>query len=391
MRASRSQSRGRTNPAARSVTARRSSPSRRTIPRASSRSSGAAPAGPRVSGRPSSSSPATGVDRNPTNHSLELGMAVVAEDRRIASASDSSGPRRDLPASGRDSPLTMPGARIFLPRGALDLPGTHRVRLPRTGQRVRGHGPGARRRSGRRSSASRTLGTPAPRPVRCQGPGGMTAPGDVRRPPRSDPGPGLGGKPHDRSAAAAGRPPDAAIGYSMGESAALVALGAWNDRDEMTRRLVASPLFATELAGPCHAARRAWGLEPGEPVDWVAGIVPRSAAAVRAAIARSAPRLRADHEFGRGDRDRRAAFRRATVVSELSCAFLELPIVSTVHCEIGRVVEAEYHALHDLPTTAPAGIAFYSGVWVRPYTPDRATRGRGDHGPGDAADRLSRP
>src|SRR3954452_15994855 len=71
----------------------------------------------------------------------------------------------------------------------------------------------------------------------------------------------------------------------MGESAALVSLGVWTDRDEMARRLVDSPLFVTELAGPCHAARRAWGLGPDEPVDWVAGIVPRSPGAVQAAIA----------------------------------------------------------------------------------------------------------
>ncbi len=37
--------------------------------------------------------------------------------------------------------------------------------------------------------------------------------------------------------------PDAAIGYSMGESAALVAMRAWGDRDEMLRRLQSSPLF----------------------------------------------------------------------------------------------------------------------------------------------------
>ena len=78
--------------------------------------------------------------------------------------------------------------------------------------------------------------------------------------------------------------PDAAIGYSMGESAALVSLGAWTDRDEMTRRLMASPLFATELAGTCEAARRSWNLQPGEPVDWVAGIVPCSSARVERAI-----------------------------------------------------------------------------------------------------------
>ena len=52
--------------------------------------------------------------------------------------------------------------------------------------------------------------------------------------------------------------PDAAIGYSMGESAALVALRAWTNRDELAGRLQSSPLFATQLSGPCEAARRAW-------------------------------------------------------------------------------------------------------------------------------------
>ncbi len=55
----------------------------------------------------------------------------------------------------------------------------------------------------------------------------------------------------------------------------------------------------------------------------------------------------------------------------LRCPFIELPTVSTVHCEIGRVVEADYRALHDLETFTPAGIEFYSGVWGRPYAVDR--------------------
>src|SRR5262249_22130006 len=50
--------------------------------------------------------------------------------------------------------------------------------------------------------------------------------------------------------------PDGAIGYSLGETAALVALRAWPDRDPLLRRFRASPLFHTELAGPCDAARR---------------------------------------------------------------------------------------------------------------------------------------
>ncbi len=54
--------------------------------------------------------------------------------------------------------------------------------------------------------------------------------------------------------------PDAAIGYSLGETAALVALGAWTNRDEIASRLRSSPLFQTELAGPCEAARRVWAI-----------------------------------------------------------------------------------------------------------------------------------
>ena len=167
--------------------------------------------------------------------------------------------------------------------------------------------------------------------------------------------------------------PDAAIGYSMGESAAPVSLGAWTDRDEMTRRLMASPLFATELAGTCAAARRSWNLQPGEPVDWVAGIVSCSSARVERAIG-DTPRvyvliINSAEETLIGGRRREVE----AVVNALGCSFVELPTVSTVHCEIGRCVETEYRALHDLPTSTPAGITFYSGVWARPYQPDRST------------------
>src|SRR5262249_42896038 len=43
------------------------------------------------------------------------------------------------------------------------------------------------------------------------------------------------------------------------------------------------------------------------------------------------------------------------------------------HCAIGRLVEMDYRALHDVETTAPAGITFYSGAWGRPFAIDRAS------------------
>ncbi|MGP0066156.1 MAG: acyltransferase domain-containing protein [Isosphaeraceae bacterium] len=167
--------------------------------------------------------------------------------------------------------------------------------------------------------------------------------------------------------------PEAAIGYSMGESAALVSLRAWVDRDEVHRRLRSSTLFESDLAGPCDAARQVWGIPPAEPVDWVAGIVPRSADDVRGAIADGG----SDRVYvlikNTSEETVIGGFRPAVarVVQSLRCAFVELPTVSTVHCEIGRVVEARYRDLHDIQTLAPPGIAFYSGAWGCPYPIDR--------------------
>ncbi|AMV37010.1 beta-ketoacyl synthase N-terminal-like domain-containing protein [Planctomyces sp. SH-PL62] len=167
--------------------------------------------------------------------------------------------------------------------------------------------------------------------------------------------------------------PSAAVGYSLGESAALVSLGAWSDRDEMTRRLRESPLFSTELAGPCLGARRLWGLADDEEVDWVAAIVPRSREQVEAAIgdeSRVYVLIRnADDEVvigGRGESVRR-------VIDALRCPFLPLPTVSTVHCPIGVDAEPAYRALHDLRTSPVADVTFYSGVWGTGYHPDHGT------------------
>ena len=59
------------------------------------------------------------------------------------------------------------------------------------------------------------------------------------------------------------------------------------------------------------------------------------------------------------------------VVAVLKTAFFEVSTVSTVHCSIGREVEHDYRALHDVETDAPPEIAFYSGVWGRRYRVDR--------------------
>ncbi|WP_435007871.1 beta-ketoacyl synthase N-terminal-like domain-containing protein [Tundrisphaera lichenicola] len=165
--------------------------------------------------------------------------------------------------------------------------------------------------------------------------------------------------------------PDAAIGYSLGETTALFSLHAWTDRDEMFRRFDASPLFRTDLAGPCQAARLSWKLPDDEPVDWIAGILQRPAEVVREAIG-AIPRaylliVNTDSQVvvgGQGDSIRQ-------LVEVVGGRFHPLPLVSTVHCEIVREVEQAYHDLHLLRTTPPAQVRFYSGSSGESYELDR--------------------
>ena len=156
--------------------------------------------------------------------------------------------------------------------------------------------------------------------------------------------------------------PHASIGYSLGESSANFALRAWTERDEMLHRLMASPLFVSDLAGECKAARQAWGLNPSESVDWIAGIVPCPAEQVRQALP---GRDRVYLLIVNTPRETVIGGARLAVellVRDLGTAFIPLTGVSTVHCEIARQVEDAYRALHLLRTTPPTGIRFYSGA-----------------------------
>ena len=168
--------------------------------------------------------------------------------------------------------------------------------------------------------------------------------------------------------------PDAVVGYSLGETAGLFSMGAWDQRDEMLRRVTESTLFESELTGPCNAARRAWGLAQDSPVDWRVGVVGAPAEQVRDVL---------------GDIDRvyllivntpdecvigGEASALARAVALLGSAFHPLEGVTTVHCDVAKEVEREYRDLHVLDTHQPEGVRFYSGAWGESYevSQDRA-------------------
>ncbi|RIK69172.1 MAG: type I polyketide synthase [Planctomycetota bacterium] len=165
----------------------------------------------------------------------------------------------------------------------------------------------------------------------------------------------------------AGVRPDAVLGYSLGESAGLFALRAWPDRDEMFRRMRASSLFKSELAGPRRALQTAWGLPADDAMTWSVAVVARPAEEVRAAL-RDEARVRllivnTPEECvigGLGEAIHRVA-------RKLGRRAISVDGVPTVHCDAARVVEQAYRELHLMTTTPPVGVRFYSAASGRTY------------------------
>jgi acyl transferase domain-containing protein/3-hydroxymyristoyl/3-hydroxydecanoyl-(acyl carrier protein) dehydratase len=165
--------------------------------------------------------------------------------------------------------------------------------------------------------------------------------------------------------------PSAVIGYSLGESAGLFALGAWKERDSMLLQMYGSTLFTEDLAGECRAAARAWGLPEGKGVDWQIGVVSAPEREVRRAI-RMTTRVyllivNTPNECVIGG-DAKGVKR---IVAILGCSFFPLSGVTTVHCEVAREVAEPYRNLHLFETDPPPGVTFYSGAEGGPFEVNR--------------------
>jgi len=161
--------------------------------------------------------------------------------------------------------------------------------------------------------------------------------------------------------------PDAVIGYSLGESAALFAMDAWPERGEMLERMLASQLFQTQLAGPCTAAKDLWELPEGEPIDWATALINRSATLVQEKVENfGTARLLIVNTpdecvIGGRKQDVRA------LVQALGCDAIMLEGIVTVHCEAVESVKEDYYNLHLFPVSPPEGIVFYSAYHGKSY------------------------
>ncbi|MEU1214511.1 beta-ketoacyl synthase N-terminal-like domain-containing protein [Streptomyces sp. NPDC005790] len=164
--------------------------------------------------------------------------------------------------------------------------------------------------------------------------------------------------------------PDAALGYSSGESAALVALGAWRDVAALHRDTRESGLFTSELTGELRGVRRAWKRLGVDGDRWTSYLVTAPLDRIRAELAdERAVHLMAVNAPGVcvvGGESRACA----AVMARLGTA-RAIPVAYDLAAHAPELSEVRdrWWQLHHRPTHAVPGVRFYSGATTRAYTP----------------------
>ncbi|MER5553625.1 beta-ketoacyl synthase N-terminal-like domain-containing protein [Streptomyces sp. NPDC002793] len=164
--------------------------------------------------------------------------------------------------------------------------------------------------------------------------------------------------------------PDAAIGYSSGESAALVALGAWRDVAALHRDTRESGLFTSELTGELRGVRRAWERLGVRGDRWASYLVTAPLDVVRRELADE----RAVHLMVINAPDvcvvggeARAC---AAVVARIGTAHaIPVEYDLAAHAPELSEVRDRWWKLHHRPTETVPGVRFYSGATTRSYIP----------------------
>jgi len=164
--------------------------------------------------------------------------------------------------------------------------------------------------------------------------------------------------------------PSAALGYSSGESTALLVMGAWTSPKVMDARFRSSEVFSRDLGGELRAVRAAWVAAGVEGSRWSTYMVDVEAARIRAVL------------------DGEAAVHLMTINSPDTCVIggeatacaavldrLGSPVAIPVAYDLAAhapelaVIKDEWYDLHLLPAQAVPGVRFYSGATGECYVP----------------------
>ncbi|MCD6475363.1 MAG: hypothetical protein J7K85_03740 [Anaerolineaceae bacterium] len=169
--------------------------------------------------------------------------------------------------------------------------------------------------------------------------------------------------------------PDAAFGYSLGETGMFFANDFWHQTGEIAREISSLPLFHNRLAGRNDAVREYWDAmgysyssdsDDGTPI-WDNYILMTTFEKAQKVVGQEPQvyitHINADRQMVIGGEPE--ACKR--VISELHCMSFPIPFHYPMHCE---AVASEYETLRDLhlrPVECESDIQFYSSYECAPF------------------------
>jgi 3-hydroxymyristoyl/3-hydroxydecanoyl-(acyl carrier protein) dehydratase len=162
--------------------------------------------------------------------------------------------------------------------------------------------------------------------------------------------------------------PNAAIGYSSGESSSLFAMGAWQDMGRMCDEFIENAVYSKEIAGEFNVVKRSWNTD--EPIEWTNWGLLAPKQEVEKAL-KNEPRVHltivnAPCDViigGRAD----ACNRVIDKIGRNKAYFLNNNVVN--HCPEINAYKNEWLKLHHRPTRQVQNVRFYSGATCSYYYP----------------------
>ncbi|MFT5684688.1 MAG: acyl transferase domain-containing protein, partial [Myxococcota bacterium] len=174
-----------------------------------------------------------------------------------------------------------------------------------------------------------------------------------------------------------GLTPDAVIGYSSGETNALLAMGAWRDLDALYTDTHTSGLFSEALAGDFTAVASAWGVDQ---VDWSVWSVMVDEDELAPLLA-DEPRVHLAIRHTTGDLVIAGETARCQHILHAlpGRRYRPLDYNLAVHVPELSAVSSDWLALHRRETFPVPGVRFYRTADATPYTPDTESAAQAIH------------
>lgn len=170
-----------------------------------------------------------------------------------------------------------------------------------------------------------------------------------------------------------GLKPTATLGYSSGESNALLALGAWRDGAALFEEITTCHLYTKLLCGEFTALGESWPVDPDKGTPWISCRLLAPVEAVKEVLA-GLEKVRLTLIFTEKDCVISGSPKACQQVLAAfpGAVFHYLPHAMVVHCPEFLPIQDVWHTLHFRKTYPIEGVRFYSAGPAKVYPADPA-------------------